>query len=53
VLSFVASARYTLGGEAGSVAVTYAVVRLDRPAVERPDWAAESLREAGWTPTPR
>jgi hypothetical protein len=32
--------------------VTYGVIRLDRPAVDRPDWAAETLREAGRTPTP-
>lgn len=47
VLSFEARAGYTLDGEAGSMAVTYAVVRLDRPAVERPAWAAEALRESG------
>jgi hypothetical protein len=52
VLSFEAAAAYTLDGEAGSMTVTYEVVRLDRPAVERPDWAAEHLDEAGWTPTP-
>lgn len=52
VLSFEATAGYTLEGETGSMAVSYAVVRLDRPAVDRPDWAAEALREADWTPAP-
>jgi hypothetical protein len=52
VLSLRASAGYTIDGEAGSMEVTYGVVRLDRPAVERPAWAAERLREAGRTPTP-
>lgn len=52
VLSFEASAGYTLDGEAGSLSVTYAVIRLDRPTVDRPEWVAETLREAGWTPTP-
>jgi len=52
VLSFEAGAGYTLDGEAGSMSVAYAVVRLDSPAVERPSWAAETLREADWTPEP-
>jgi hypothetical protein len=52
VLSFEATAGYTVDGEAGSLSVTYAVIRLDRPTVERPEWTAETLREAGWTPTP-
>jgi hypothetical protein len=52
VLSFRATAEYTIDGEAGSMTVTYGVIRLDRPAVDRPDWAAETLREAGRTPTP-
>jgi len=52
VLEFEATAGYTLDGEAGSMSVAYTVVRLDRPAVERPSWAAETLREADWTPEP-
>jgi hypothetical protein len=52
VLSFEATGEYTLDGEAGSMAIGYAVVRLDRPAVDRPEWAAEALDEADWTPVP-
>ena len=52
VLSFEATAEYTIDGEAGSLSVTYGVIRLDRPDVERPEWVAETLREAGWTPAP-
>ena len=52
VLSFEATADYTIDDEEGSMTVAYGVIRLDRPAVGRPDWVAETLREAGWTPTP-
>jgi hypothetical protein len=52
VLSFRATAEYTIDGEEGSMTVTYGVIRLDRPAVDRPDWVAETLREAGETSTP-
>jgi hypothetical protein len=52
VHAFEAAADYTIGDRAGSMAVAYEVVRLDRPAVERPGWAAEALDESGWTPTP-
>jgi hypothetical protein len=38
-----ASADYTLGGEASSMSVRFDLVRTDRPAVERPPWAAEAL----------
>lgn len=44
VLSFEATATYTLDGEAGSMELTYEVIRLDGPAVERPAWVAEALR---------
>ena len=50
VLSFEVTADYTIDGEPGSMDLTYGVIRFDRPAVERPTWAAETLREADWTP---
>jgi hypothetical protein len=52
VLAFEATGEYTIGGQTGSMAVVYEVVRLDRPAVERPDWATEALRESDRTATP-
>lgn len=51
ILTFEVTADYTLDGEAGSMHLTYEVIRADRPTVERPDWVGETLREADWTPT--
>lgn len=50
VLTVEVTTDYTLDGEPGSIDLTYEVIRLDRPAVDRPAWATEALREADGTP---
>jgi hypothetical protein len=46
ILSFEATADYTIGGDEGSMRIVHDVLRTDRPRVERPEWAEEALSEA-------
>lgn len=44
VREFRMTVHYTIGGEPGVYTVGFDVLRLDRPALSRPDWAVRALR---------
>jgi hypothetical protein len=46
VLQFRATADYTLQERDGSLDISFQVLRLDNPAVERPEWVTEALERA-------
>jgi hypothetical protein len=46
VLQFQATAEYTLQEQEGSLDIEFRVLRLEDPAVERPEWVAEALEQA-------
>jgi hypothetical protein len=46
VLSFSASADYTIDGEDASMTMEYEILQLGDPSVEKPTWAQEAVRQA-------